>query len=63
MLGTLRHEWAPQAFVVSFKLETDEGILIQKVRCRLRKHAAHVWHEVLGAFVEAFAVLTRLASR
>lgn len=32
MLGVLRHEWAPGAFVVSFKLETDESILLAKVR-------------------------------
>ena len=31
MLGTLRSTWAPQAFIVSFKLETDEQILIKKV--------------------------------
>lgn len=31
MLGALRRIWAPEAFVVSFKLETDENILLQKV--------------------------------
>ena len=31
MLGTLRRQWAPQAFVVSFKLETDADILVKKV--------------------------------
>jgi hypothetical protein len=31
MLGVLRREWAPDAFVVSFKLETDDHILIEKV--------------------------------
>ena len=31
MLGTLRSKWAPEAFIVSFKLETDEQILISKV--------------------------------
>lgn len=30
MLGALRQEWAPRAFVVSFKLETDDSILIVK---------------------------------
>ena len=34
MLGELRHHWAPEAFVVSFKLETDDDILIQKVSIR-----------------------------
>lgn len=31
MLGLLRRSWAPDAFVVSFKLETDEGVLFSKV--------------------------------
>jgi hypothetical protein len=31
MLPLLRHCWAPRAFIVSFKLETDESILIDKV--------------------------------
>ena len=31
MLGTLQSVWAPEAFIVSFKLETDEQILISKV--------------------------------
>jgi hypothetical protein len=34
MLGVLRHVWAPGAFVVSFKLETDERILLDKVCAR-----------------------------
>jgi hypothetical protein len=32
MLHSLRHEWAPRCMVVSFKLETDESILVKKVR-------------------------------
>ena len=32
MLGVLRQTWAPGAFVVSFKLETDETILVKKVK-------------------------------
>lgn len=31
MLGCLRHEWAPSCFIVSFKLETDDTILVHKV--------------------------------
>jgi hypothetical protein len=31
MLGQLRHVWAPESFMVSFKLETDESILVKKV--------------------------------
>ena len=29
-LGALRSRWAPAAFVVSFKLETDQAILLDK---------------------------------
>ncbi len=32
MLGVLRRQWAPEALTVSFKLETDEALLIDKVR-------------------------------
>jgi hypothetical protein len=35
MLGLLRSCWAPAAFVVSFKLETDPTLLLLKVRCWL----------------------------
>lgn len=35
MLGVLSERWAPTAFMVSFKLETDEGMLTQKVRERV----------------------------
>lgn len=31
MLGALHRDWAPEAFLVSFKLETDDNILISKV--------------------------------
>ncbi len=30
MLGVLRREWAPEALAVSFKLETDEQLLLDK---------------------------------
>lgn len=29
-LGVIRHFWLPRAMIVSFKLETDDGILIEK---------------------------------
>lgn len=32
MLGVLRHAWAPGAYVVSFKLETDEALLLSKAQ-------------------------------
>ena len=35
MLGELRHKWAPRACVISFKLETDKHILLQKVQVDL----------------------------
>ena len=49
MLGTLQSVWAPEAFIVSFKLETDEQILISKVglvfciytRCSRYVHDIH----------------------
>ncbi len=49
VLGVLVHTWAPQAMVVSFKLETDEHILIKKVRA-IHTHThthAHI-HGVIG---------------
>ena len=35
MLSDLRRHWAPEAFVVSFKLETDAGLLLKKVCSRV----------------------------
>ena len=35
--GTLRHVWAPQGYIVSFKLETDASILRQKAEGSLDK--------------------------
>eukprot|EP00850_Spirogloea_muscicola_P024435 SM000819S22597 [mRNA] locus=s819:22:1351:+ [translate_table: standard] len=37
MLGLLRRAWAPDAFCISFKLETDESILLSKA-ARSRVH-------------------------
>ena len=31
-LGIIRREWLPEAMITSFKLETDESILLQKAR-------------------------------
>ena len=43
MLGEMRRQWAPQAFITSFKLETDETLLIIKVTFghRLLTHSLH----------------------
>jgi len=41
-LGRIRELWAPQAFVVSFKLETDSAILLQKAAAALHKYGVHI---------------------
>ena len=38
MLGALRQKWAPEMFNVSFKLETDEAILLKKARGAIDKY-------------------------
>ncbi|XP_063173533.1 phosphopantothenate--cysteine ligase [Candoia aspera] len=38
MLSPLVKEWAPEAFVISFKLETDASILVEKARQALEKY-------------------------
>jgi len=42
LLGRIRAEWAPEAFVVSFKLETDESILLRKSRAALEKYRVNL---------------------
>jgi hypothetical protein len=39
--GHLCKEWAPDAFVVSFKLETDEDLLIPKAVGALNTYGVH----------------------
>ncbi|KAL5779582.1 hypothetical protein ACOSQ2_010319 [Xanthoceras sorbifolium] len=41
MLRVLRKEWAPMAFCISFKLETDTNILLEKACMALRKNEMH----------------------
>ncbi|KAH0843469.1 hypothetical protein HID58_092010 [Brassica napus] len=41
MLSILRTNWAPQAFCISFKLETDSKILIDKATKALGKYKVH----------------------
>lgn len=41
-LGRLCNEWAPDAFHVSFKLETDERILYKKARAAIVKYGVDV---------------------
>lgn len=41
MLKTLRTVWAPHAYIVSFKLETDEDILLTKAMKAIEKYEVH----------------------
>ncbi|KAL7245751.1 hypothetical protein ACSBR2_000980 [Camellia fascicularis] len=41
-LSMLRNDWAPMAFFISFKLETDSNILLQKADMALKKYKMHV---------------------
>ncbi|KAK7311591.1 hypothetical protein RJT34_09836 [Clitoria ternatea] len=41
MLSMLRREWAPLAFCISFKLETDSNILLYKAGTALEKYKMH----------------------
>ncbi|KAL5984160.1 hypothetical protein ACLOJK_018263 [Asimina triloba] len=42
MLSALRNEWAPSAFCISFKLETDPEILLKKANNACRKYKMHM---------------------
>ncbi|KAL2892896.1 Phosphopantothenate--cysteine ligase 2 [Bienertia sinuspersici] len=41
MLSVLRKDWAPLAFCISFKLETDSHILLEKASTALKKYNVH----------------------
>ncbi|KAK2659577.1 hypothetical protein Ddye_006110 [Dipteronia dyeriana] len=41
MLSVLRKKWAPMAFFISFKLETDIKILLEKADMALKKYEMH----------------------
>ncbi|EGZ16256.1 hypothetical protein PHYSODRAFT_506618 [Phytophthora sojae] len=58
MLGVLRHSWAPQSFVVSFKLETDWDILRKKAKQAIAKYAMHlvVANELHSRFDEVLLI-------
>lgn len=59
MLEPLVNLWVPHAYVVSFKLETDEGLLISKARGALAKYKHKVYiYKVCTNFNE----LTHLAA-
>jgi phosphopantothenate-cysteine ligase len=40
-LSALRHIWAPNAFIVSFKLETDPHLLLSKAAGAITKYGVH----------------------
>ncbi|KAK6115457.1 hypothetical protein DH2020_007726 [Rehmannia glutinosa] len=42
MLSVLRKDWAPLAFCISFKLETDTKILLEKADMALKKYNMHM---------------------
>lgn len=42
MLGKLTLEWAPQSFVVSFKLETDHSLLVYKAAKAISNYGIHL---------------------
>ncbi|CAH9111764.1 unnamed protein product, partial [Cuscuta europaea] len=42
MLSLLSSEWAPLAFCLSFKLETDKDILLDKAELALKKYGMHM---------------------
>lgn len=46
MLEPLVNVWVPKAFVISFKLETDEKILITKAREALKKYNHNVSYKL-----------------
>lgn len=41
LVGHLRQDWAPTAFIVSFKLETDDALLRLKAETALRRYRVH----------------------
>ncbi|KAL4420389.1 hypothetical protein ABPG75_010045 [Micractinium tetrahymenae] len=42
MLGTLRRQWCPRSMVVSFKLETDQQILLKKAYGAIEAYGVHL---------------------
>lgn len=44
ILKAITHVWAPKAYIVSFKLETDIEILEQKSKSALSKYNHQVSH-------------------
>lgn len=59
MLAPLVNLWVPEAYVVSFKLETDENLLIPKARLALEKYKHKVGKKRLS-FLCLMVCLLRL---
>merc|ERR1711974_289575 len=58
-LGEIRRSWCPDAFVVSFKLETDETILKSKARGAIQKYVVDcVVANMLKSYNETCALVT-----
>jgi len=51
MLGVLRNVWTPQAYIVSFKLETDHNILEKKALGALERYNHHL---VIGNLLQNY---------
>lgn len=60
MLSVLRKDWAPKAFCISFKLETDKKILLEKAGTALKKYNMDmvVANELLTRKEEVIVVTT-----
>ena len=62
MLSDLRASWAPEAFVVSFKLETDNQLLLHKVRAGRPRHPSGVQAAVFTISANYFLGMRRPVS-
>ncbi|KAJ6794955.1 phosphopantothenate--cysteine ligase 1-like [Iris pallida] len=60
MLSVLRKDWAPFAFCISFKLETDPDILLQKANAAMNKYHMHiVVANLLATYKQEVIVVTK----
>lgn len=59
LLSMLRNQWAPLAFCISFKLETDSDILVQKADMALNKYKMNiVVANLLATYKEEVIIVT-----
>jgi len=60
LLGVCRTTWAPEAYFVSFKLETDENILIKKANRALEKYGMNaVVANILDTRTKTVIIVTK----